>query len=226
MSDLDAGPYHHGNLHEALLDAVGEIIAEKGVGGLSLREAARRAGVSHGAPAHHFGDKLGMLTAYSVRGLELFGDRMRAAAAEVEAPNDKLAAIGLAYLRFAMEEPDYFGVMFRSEMHRDDAAFHNASSACFDVLSQIAEELALVNETATEGPNTDGPNTSGPHTPKDGTDATAVAIRAWSMVHGLATLWLDGAITHMWDGDDIYELALHMFGAEAPPPGPALRHPG
>lgn len=211
MSDMASatasatGPYHHGNLHEALLDAVGEIIAEKGVGGLSLREAARRAGVSHGAPAHHFGDKLGMITAYSVRGFELFGDRMRAAAAEVESPQEKIAAIGLAYIRFAMEEPDYFGVMFRSEMHRDDdQPFLDASLSCFGVLSEIATELAAAGELGATDRDGDG----------DGEDGTVVAIRAWSMVHGLATLWLDGAISNLWDGDDIYELTLRIFEAE------------
>jgi AcrR family transcriptional regulator len=207
-----SGPYHHGNLHEALLDAVGEIIAEKGVGGLSLREAARRAGVSHGAPAHHFGDKLGMLTAYSTRGMELFGQRMRAAAAEADTPNDKIAAIGLAYLTFAMDEPDYFNVMFRSEMQRaDDEQFHTASSSCFDVLSQIAEELNEAN--GAESAATDRPDPM-PIGPKGGADAKAIAIRAWSMVHGLATLWLDGAIAHIWDGDDVYELALRVFEIE------------
>ena len=69
--------YHHGDLQNALLQAVGEIIEEKGVGAVSLREAARRAGVSHSAPAHHFGDKIGMLTAFARKGFEEFGSRQR-----------------------------------------------------------------------------------------------------------------------------------------------------
>lgn len=197
-TETTTGPYHHGNLQEALLDAVGEIIAEKGVGGLSLREAARRAGVSHGAPAHHFGDKLGMLTAYSIRGLAIFGDHMRSAAAAVDTPDEKIKAIGLSYLQFAMEEPDYFGVMFRAELnHQDDQPFVSASEDCFNVLKEIATELALTNDTEAQD-----------------AEGTAVAIRAWSMVHGLATLWLDGAMSHLWDGDDIYELALKIFDSE------------
>ena len=95
--------YHHGNLREALLDAVGEILLEKGVGGVSLREAARRAGVSHSAPAHHFGDKLGMLTAFAIRGFELFGASMRKAIASASDPIEQINAMGLAYIRFAVE---------------------------------------------------------------------------------------------------------------------------
>ena len=197
-----SGPYHHGNLREALLDAVGEIIAEKGVGGVSLREAARRAGVSHGAPAHHFGDKLGLLTAYSTRGFEWFGNRMRAAADAAETPTDKIVAVGFEYLRFATEERAYFEVMFRSDMHdNDDANLIHCSTGAFSVLTSIAEDLAAEwaeNETPTD------------------VDPELVALRSWSMVHGLATLWVDGAMTRFWDGNDIFELALKVFETEMP----------
>ena len=64
-------PYHHGDLPAALLDAVAAAVAEHGVTGVSLRDVARRAGVSHGAPAHHFGSKAGMLTAFATRGYQL-----------------------------------------------------------------------------------------------------------------------------------------------------------
>ncbi|MGI9595306.1 MAG: TetR/AcrR family transcriptional regulator [Acidimicrobiales bacterium] len=187
--------YHHGNLRQALLDAVGEIVAEKGTGGVSLREAARRAGVSHGAPAHHFGDKLGLLTAFSARGFELFGTKMRAAADGAETPEEKIVAVGLEYLRFAIEERAYFEVMFRDDMHDRTDSHHDAvSKGAFSVVMEIADQLA-----------------------KSGSgrgDPMIIAIRAWSNVHGLATLWLDGALGHFWQEDDIYGLARQIFDAQ------------
>lgn len=199
-TDLEAPGtgYHHGNLRQALLDAVGEIIAEKGAGGVSLREAARRAGVSHGAPAHHFGDKLGMLTAFSSRGFELFGDRMRRAADSRVLPRDQIIAVGIDYLRFALEERAYFDVMFRDDMHDpNDAQHERLSTTAFSVLMEIAEQL-----TADGGPN------------RQGDDPMILAIRCWSMAHGVATLWRDGAIGHFWQDDDVYELANRIFEAE------------
>ncbi|MEM7323012.1 MAG: TetR/AcrR family transcriptional regulator [Actinomycetota bacterium] len=199
-----SGSYHHGNLREALLDAVGAILEEKGIGSVSLREAARRAGVSHGAPAHHFGDKLGMLTAYTTRGFELFAEQLRAAADGEERPEDKINAVGIAYLRFAVEHRSYFELMFRSEMHNaKNEEFLDTSTGAFSVVTSIAEQLLAIGDDDDSGP-------------RDPTSALPLAFRAWSQVHGLATLWLDGAITHFWDGDDIYELAQLMFEAELP----------
>ena len=71
--------YHHGDLPAALLGAVGDIVAEKGAANVSLREAARRAGVSHSAPAHHFGDKDGMLAAFCHQGFDVLGEQVGAA---------------------------------------------------------------------------------------------------------------------------------------------------
>lgn len=197
MTELASGKthYHHGNLREALLDAVGEIIREKGVGAVSLREAARRAGVSHSAPAHHFGDKLGLLTAYAVRGFALFGERMRAAAASAADPVERLNALGIAYLKFALEEREYFEVMFRSDMHDDED-------------EQLCELSESVFATLTEVAGTLGDDAA------PGADPLATAIASWSTVHGLATLWMDGALTDIWDGDDPYELAAKVFEAK------------
>ncbi|MEM7275104.1 MAG: TetR/AcrR family transcriptional regulator [Actinomycetota bacterium] len=189
------GRYHHGNLREALLDAVGETIAEKGVAGVSLREAARRAGVSHGAPAHHFGDKLGLLTAYSTRGFQLFGERMRAAAESAAEPGQRLNAIGVEYLRFALEEPAYFEVMFRSDMHAsDDDTFQATSKGAFGILADVAAEASQDD--------------------CDDNDPLVLALKSWALVHGLASLWADGAISHFWPGDDLAELAGLIFEDE------------
>src|SRR3954453_16385563 len=107
--------YHHGDLRRALLQAAAEAITETGVAALSMRDLARRAGVSHAAPTHHFGDKAGLLTAVAVEGYARLGAALAAAGDFAEA--------GVAYVLFATDHPGYFAVMFRPELyHCDDPA--------------------------------------------------------------------------------------------------------
>jgi AcrR family transcriptional regulator len=104
--------YHHGDLRRVLIEAALELIAERGPAAISLRDLARVAGVSHAAPAHHFGDKAGLFTAIAVQGNELL-----AAALE----GGDLMDMGARYVRFAAEHPSHFEVMFRPDLHhRDD----------------------------------------------------------------------------------------------------------
>ncbi|MEV5569282.1 TetR/AcrR family transcriptional regulator [Spirillospora sp. NPDC052269] len=105
--------YHHGDLRRTVLSAAVAAIEESGPSGWSLRELARRAGVSHAAPAHHFGDKAGLLTALAAEGFDLL------AAALTEAGDD-LLDLGVAYVRFAAEHRAHFEVMFRPELYRAD----------------------------------------------------------------------------------------------------------
>ena len=187
--------YHHGDLRNALLEAVGEIIEERGIGAVSLREAARRAGVSHSAPAHHFGDKMGMLTAFAGRGFAEFGRRMQEAADEVadEGFQAQLRAIGIEYLRFAVERRPYFEVMFRSEMHDNaDPDLESISHDSFGVLMSVVEAM--------------GPEEL------DGAEPMHVAMSAWATVHGLATLWLDGALSQ-FTNQDLFTLVQGVFAA-------------
>ena len=104
--------YHHGDLRRVLLDTALELIAERGPGAISLRDLARVAGVSHAAPAHHFGDKAGLFTAIAVQGNELLADALAGA---------DLEDMGVRYVRFAAEYPSHFEVMFRPDLwHADD----------------------------------------------------------------------------------------------------------
>ncbi|MFI7435694.1 TetR/AcrR family transcriptional regulator [Micromonospora haikouensis] len=158
--------YHHGDLRRALLAAAVEAITEAGPAALSLRDLARRAGVSHAAPAHHFGDKAGLLTALAVEGFDLLAGALREA-------GDLLDA-GVAYVRFAVGHRAHFEVMFRPELYRRDdpevaAARERAGAA-------LRAGVAAL--------------------PRDGTDPDeeADALAAWSIVHGFATLWLAGAL--------------------------------
>ena len=154
-------PYHHGNLRRVLLDAAAAEVAERGPAGLSLRELARRAGVSHAAPAHHFGDKRGLLTAVAAEGYELLGatlERAQEAGGFLE--------VGLAYLRFAMDHPAHFDVMFQPDLYdAGDPAVVGARAASTHALYGAASD--------------DFPDA----------DARRVGIAGWAFVHGFASLW-------------------------------------
>jgi AcrR family transcriptional regulator len=195
--------YHHGDLRNALLDAVGEIIATEGLGAVSLRGAARRAGVSHSAPAHHFGDKTGLLTAFATEGFERFGTALAAAyaAAAPFGPAAQFAAIGRAYIEFAIEHRSYFEVMFRSELiDQGDPELHRASRDAFAVLTATV---------AGADPATFG-----------GGDPLHAAIAAWGNVHGMATLWFNGAIQQFTDEHvlSIYDAVVERERARVSPP--------
>src|SRR6478736_10491603 len=99
--------YHHGDLRRAVLTAALDVIRTEGPGALSLRDLARRAGVSHAAPAHHFKDRTGLLTAIAAEGYALFADAL------ADAPD--LRERGVAYVRFAATHPAHFQVMFQPE---------------------------------------------------------------------------------------------------------------
>lgn len=170
--------YHHGDLPAAALDAVDGIVREEGPGAVSIREVARRIGVSNAAPGHHFGDKAGLLTAYATRGFERLTDRLVAAAGG----EDRLLDAGLAYVAFALDEPGLFAVMFRPELlHATDPALQRAETAAF---GELLEAVRSVRGAA-------DPDDSG---------LRFAAAGAWSIVHGFAALWLQGAL-----GPDITE---------------------
>jgi AcrR family transcriptional regulator len=167
--------YHHGNLRAALIAAAEAILRERGATGFSLREAARRAGVSAGAPAHHFGDARGLLTAVAAGGFARLARQLRTAS-ERAGPDSRLAAISAAYLEFARENGALFGIMWlRDLLDQSDPEYLSAGRDAFNVLEQAAtgREVAVA---------------TGPRTP----DPSVIA--AWSLVHGLARLTLDGAL--------------------------------
>ncbi len=108
--------YHHGDLPNALRQAAVEVIVERGLGAFSLREVARRAGVSHTAPAHHFGDMRGLLTSVAAEGFDALYDSLSTAAAGVDDPVERLTAIGQAYVALARSNPAHCDVMFRMDV--------------------------------------------------------------------------------------------------------------
>lgn len=158
-------PYHHGDLRRALLEAAIATIATTGPGAISLREVARRAGVSHAAPTHHFGDKAGLLTALAAEGFRLLANTLR----DTYERTDSFLEVGVAYVRFATEHRAYFEVMFRPELyHANDPELVQASEAAEAML------YGPVGTMAGDAPDF---------------DALTAGIAAWSLVHGLATLY-------------------------------------
>lgn len=163
----DTRAYHHGDLRRALLAAALEAVGEVGPAALSLRDLARRAGVSHAAPAHHFGDKAGLLTALAAQGFDLLAQTL-------VATNDDFLEAGVAYVDFAVTHRAYFEVMFRPELYRADDP-----------------ELIAARERSGAALRSGVAALSGDGHPVD-TDRDALA--AWSIAHGFATLWLSGAL--------------------------------
>jgi AcrR family transcriptional regulator len=171
MARYDRGmAYHHGDLRRTLLAAAVEAIGEHGPAAISLRDLARRADVSHAAPAHHFGDKAGLLTAVAVEGFTLLAGALR----ETGERTGSFLEIGAAYVGFAVEHPAHFAVMFRPDLyHTDDPAVRDARAAAG---ASLRGGLALLRDPGRAG------------------DPAVAALAAWSMMHGLATLWLSGSL--------------------------------
>ncbi|MEU0782875.1 TetR/AcrR family transcriptional regulator [Streptomyces sp. NPDC006173] len=174
-----ARPYHHGDLRRAILGAALDVIAAEGPAALSLRDLARRAGVSHAAPAHHFKDRTGLLTAIAAEGYALLAAALDAA--------DDLRDAGVRYVRFAREHPAHFQVMFSPQLLRGNDLELTAARAL------AGERLrAAVSSVPAEG---------------RGDDARLAGVAAWSLAHGFATLLLshnlDGPVGDQ-DPDEVF----------------------
>jgi AcrR family transcriptional regulator len=155
---MDDKPYHHGDLRTALLAAAEAEIAERGIEAFSLRQVARRAGVSHAAPAHHFGDANGLLTALAAEGFRQFLATQEAVEATVpQTPRAQLIASGVGYVSFARARPALFRLMFGSQRTSyADAVLKAAADAALGHLmlrvklagGQGAQDIAAVWATA------------------------------------------------------------------------------
>ncbi len=191
----DSTMYHHGDLPNALLAAVSEIVEEKGATNISLREVARRAGVSHSAPAHHFGDKEGMLAAFAERGFEILGDEMATAVQDAGGSAlDRLAGVGAAYVRFAVDRTPYFDVMFRSGIDTPSHEHLYARAA-----NALAVLIGAVDDLISEGGYTE-------------VDPRHLTVYFWSLAHGLASLAVDRSMPPGLDELTIEDYIAGVFG--------------
>jgi AcrR family transcriptional regulator len=171
MDNIASGkrPYHHGDLRQALLQAAEEELKEKGIEGFTLRGCAKRAGVSHAAPAHHFRDADALLTALAAVAYARLTAAMAARSAKAkEDAADQLVAIGLGYIDFATAEPALFKLMFSSDKPDfSDPVLGEAAAAAYTALVRA---VCAAKGTSDE-------------------DAAAPDIAAaWAMVHGIAEL--------------------------------------
>lgn len=169
--------YHHGDLRRALLDAALELVQQEGVATLSLREVARRAGVSHAAPYRHFPSKEALLAAVAEEGFHDFRKALEDAASQAASPLEALQAIGVAYVAFALEHSAHFRVMFGGSPTTtcDYPDLVAASEGAFGVL------VSTIQRCIETGALRDAP-------------PAELALAAWSTVHGLASLLLDGML--------------------------------
>jgi AcrR family transcriptional regulator len=172
--------YHHGDLKNALIQAGVEILAREGVGGLSLRKVAQRAGVSHSAPYSHFADKQALIAAISTEGFRQLYERVSAVAKEYKTkPSRQLVEVAWAYVQFALDDRDRFKVMFSGilEKEREYPEFVVEAQRNFQLVKMIVE----ANQAA-------GVLRSGP--------SDLVALSAWGIIHGFVMLLLEGQISH------------------------------
>jgi AcrR family transcriptional regulator len=175
--------YHHGDLRVALIQAADEIIAEGGIEAFSLRAAAQRAGVSPGAPAHHFGSAKGLLTEVALLAFERMGQDIE----EVGRSDDVTAnvrALTLAFVAFALDHPGHFRLMFRSDLvNRDDPRYPETS-----IKTGLRLSMAIA---AYHGKSEVDLNRF-----EDAADILA----AMATLHGLAHLVLEGKAAHFFEG--------------------------
>jgi AcrR family transcriptional regulator len=200
--------YYGGDLRRDLLEEALRVIAEKGPSAVSLRLLAGRLGVSHAAPANHFPDKASLFTAIAVEGFRLLAEAIADGAGQLgpeATAGQRFRAAGQAYTGFALAHPAHFAVMWQRDLlHQDDPELAAAGDTTFELL------LGSVREIQSEGWAA-------------GSDPQAVAYLAWSVVHGLAALWLGGSLQRSQRPfDEIAgEVGALLGSALSPRPGPA-----
>jgi AcrR family transcriptional regulator len=175
---MEKGKYHHGDLKNALIQAGSEILAKEGVGSLSLRKVAGRAGVSHSAPYAHFTDKQALIAAISTEGFRLLYERLQAASDANRAdPARMLSEVAYAYLSFALDAPASFKVMFSGVLEQEKAypEFVAMSKKNFLLLVELVELCQAAGLLKAGDPG-------------------QLAVSVWSLVHGFTALLLERQI--------------------------------
>lgn len=169
------GAYHHGDLKGALKTAVLRLVRKKGPRGFSLNEASRLAGVSAGAPYRHYADKEALLAEVARDGNQLMATEIREAAGKVVGLKQKMIEAGMAYLRFAIQRPDYFAVIFQSGLEKTKyPELEQSAREAFGTILDLSMQRERTAELGLQR-----------------------AVAAWGLVHGLATLEAEGGLSMM-----------------------------
>jgi AcrR family transcriptional regulator len=177
-------PYHHGDLHRAIVKAALEILGETQSLEFSLRELARRAGVSHNAPYKHFADKRDLLAAISAAGFEMLTKRMAGEIAGVGNAREQLFAMLRAYIAHGVENPALYSLMFGGYLSGPDRSRPAIEWA------EGEKTKALLAGVIIAG----GLGRAIPHTPRNERKIAGAILACWSLVHGLTLLLADGLV--------------------------------
>ncbi|MGW4338065.1 TetR/AcrR family transcriptional regulator [Rhodococcus koreensis] len=191
--------YHHGDLPSALVRAAMDLLEEDGASELSLRAAARRAGVSTAAPYRHFADRTALVSAVAAVGYRELAEHL-AAAHPAPTTAEDLTAVAIAYVQFALTRPGLFRVMFAEPCDPNSPERVAAASAITEYLTSVVRQAV---------PNSDP-------------DGMATAM--WALVHGLAFLHLDGKFEASPDkavADRVRAAVNAMLGASTPDATPS-----
>lgn len=188
--------YHHGDLRRALLEAATAAIAQDGVDQLSVRGLARATGVSHTAFRHHFGDRRGLLTALAAEG---YAGMTQALRGVDRAGPEGFLETGIAYIEWVLGHPAHFQVMFRPDLVDESDARLQES------LGGLSEAL-MVGVSDFSGRHAEGAPRTNP-----------LALAAWSLTHGFATLALSGNLPTGGPGQSLSDLARSVLRHLAPP---------
>jgi AcrR family transcriptional regulator len=186
MSRSRERPYHHGDLRAALLSAALTLLRERGPDGITLREAAKRAGVSHAAPYHHFPDKSGLIEALAIACFEAFANALERAWLTAPGPSmERFRAVGLAYVQYGLDHPAEFRLMNRPELRHAPPTTDGAAREETAVAAAARKPYELLL-TAIAACQADGFIAHG--------DREPLALTAWVSVHGLTVVLIDGLL--------------------------------
>jgi len=189
-------PYHHGDLRHALTAAAAKLVESDGVDALTLRELARRVGVSHAAPAHHFTDKAGLLAELAADGFESLARRLTECTGRRTTGAKRLRDVGRAYIAFARKQPGHYRVMFGRALAlaARSPRLAEAGASAFRALEEAV--LAALPKTHQGSPE----------------KVRQAAFLAWSSVHGASMLILDAAVPDLAPQGDAAAIETLVLG--------------
>jgi AcrR family transcriptional regulator len=182
------GSYHHGDLKRALTDAALSLVAERGPKGFTLTEAARRAGVSAAAPYRHFSDKADLLASVAEQGFRDLHSALTSAGDAASEPSAKLIGLGRAYVRWAVTHPDHYRVMFGADTEK--AKHPSLAVAAGQAFDDLLDAISLCQAAGILRGDT----------PRE------IAGPLWSLVHGVASLGIDGEFRNVGIDQDAEDM--------------------
>lgn len=191
-----ASPYHHGDLRRALIDTALAMVTEEGTWNFTLREVARRAGVSHAAPYNHFADKAELLAEVAALGFQALRREMEEAARRPRSARPALLGIAVAYVRFGVQHPAHYRLMFGPELAEKERypVLEEASQATFAALTGALKHGQAAGEVRPGAVRDQG-------------------LAAWSLVHGLTTLLIDQRLSFLGVSTSDAERQAKLAGA-------------